>query len=180
MKPPPNLTPSSIKPEYSPVQSTPTIYPSIKSTFSVIEEPAKVKNPYRQYFDTPFTMSQEMLHTSPFSSTQDAIASVRHDITSLRQSFPSPTTSLQSSSHQLAVNMGAKVRELKKEVMFLVKSLQNSMRHKEILQRRLSYFEEREENELIKQSREYERDKEIFQGATHVNAIFQKFLILNK
>ena len=58
--------------------------------------------------------------------------------------------------------MGAEVRELKKEVMFLVKLLQDSMRHKEILQRRLSYFEEREENELIKQSREYERDKDIF------------------
>ena len=56
--------------------------------------------------------------------------------------------------------MGAEVRELKQEVMFLVESLQNSMCHKEILQRRLTYFEQREEDELIQQSREYERDKE--------------------
>ena len=58
--------------------------------------------------------------------------------------------------------MGAEVRELKEEVMFLVESLQQSMRHKELLQRRLNYFEEREENELISQSMECERDKEYF------------------
>ena len=70
MKPPPNLNPLSIKPKYSPVQSTPIIYPSIKPPFSVIEElPVKVNNPYRQSFDTPFTLSQEMLPMSPFSST---------------------------------------------------------------------------------------------------------------
>ena len=59
--------------------------------------------------------------------------------------------------------MGSEVRELKKEVMFLVESLQSSMRHKQILERRVSYFEEREENELIKQSQDYDRDKELFE-----------------
>ena len=44
--------------------------------------------------------------------------------------------------------------------MYLVELLQNSMRHKEILQRRLSYFEKREEDDLIHQSLEYDRHKE--------------------
>ena len=72
------------------------------------------------------------------------------------------------------------MRELKQEVMFLVESLQQSMRHKEILQRRLNYFEEREENELISQSMEYERDKDYFLEDIHVNAIFLIILTLNK
>ena len=59
--------------------------------------------------------------------------------------------------------MGSEVRELKKEVMFLVESLQSSMRHKQILERRVSYFEEREENELIKQSQDYDHDKDMFE-----------------
>ena len=72
------------------------------------------------------------------------------------------------------------MRGLKQEVMFLVESLQNSMRHKEILQRRLSYFEEREEDKLINQSREYERDKELITRCYSQKRNFQKLLFLNK
>ena len=59
--------------------------------------------------------------------------------------------------------MGSEVRKLKRDVMFLVGLLQSSMRHKQILERRVSYFEEREENELIKQSQDYDRDKDMFE-----------------
>ena len=157
-------SPLSVKHESPTVQSSPTICSPIQPTFSVIEElPDKTTNPYEQCLVTPSsTLSQEFIPSSSFSSTQDAITSVKQDILSLRQSFPPPIKSSQSSNRQLVHSMGAEVRELKQEVMFLVESLQNSMRHKEILQRRLSYFEEREEDELVKQSREYERDKEMF------------------
>ena len=161
---PPVLSPLSVKPENCIVKPSPTIYPPIQPTLPIIKElPVKIDSPYEDFLVTPIsTLSQEITPSSTFASTQDAITSVQQDIVRLRQSFPPPTTSSQSSNHQLVVNMGAEVRELKQEVMFLVDSLQKSMRHKEILQRRLSYFEEREEDKLIKQSREYERDKELF------------------
>ena len=59
-------------------------------------------------------------------------------------------------SREQFISMGEEVRDLKKEVQFLVRSLQNSMRHKEILQRKLDYFEQKEEDELIKMSLEHD------------------------
>ena len=158
-------SPISVKSETSALQSTQVIHPPIRNKSPVI----KGENPYEDYLVTPSsTLSQEIVPlpsyntSSSFSCTQDAIESVQQDIISLRQSFPPPSSSTQSSNHQVVVSMGSEVRELKKEVMFLVESLQNSMHHKQILERRLSYFEEREENELIKQSQDYDRDKELF------------------
>ena len=76
-----------------------------------------------------------MLSTVPpsvtTSFTQEAIESVRHDINNLKDSLPSPPM---SSRQQIVVSMGEEVRELEKEVQYLVRSLQNSIRHKQILQ----------------------------------------------
>ena len=153
----------SLKTE-SPVQATPEIHPPIQSSFTVMkEEQVPKERPSPLSIITPSSiMSQEIVPSSPFSCTQDAISSVQRDIISLRQSIPPKPPPSKSSNHHLVASMGAEVRELKQEVMFLVESLQQSMRHKEILQRRLNYFEEREENELISQSMEYERDKDYF------------------
>ena len=65
----------------------------------------------------------------PSSFTQEVIDSVKSDISSIRSSFPPPT----ESSPDQFISMGQEVRELKKEVQYLVRSLQNSMRHKKIL-----------------------------------------------
>ena len=62
------------------------------------------------------------------------------------------------SSREQFISMGEEVRDLKQEVQFLVTSLQNSMRHKEILQRKLDYFEQKEEDELIKMSLEHDEE----------------------
>ena len=96
-------------------------------------------------------MTPTELPSTHFSSTQETIASVKNDIESLRNSFPPQTM---SSRQQVVLSMGEEVRELKKEVQYLVKALQNSMRHKQILQRKLDYFEQKEEDELIKMSLE--------------------------
>ena len=58
--------------------------------------------------------------------------------------------------------MGKEVEELKKEVVFLRDSLQDSLGHSDLLKRRISYFEQREESELIRQSREFEEEKEAY------------------
>ena len=157
-------SPLSAKAQKAPEKTSPVISPPVQSSFSIINElPEKEERPYEQTLITPTSiLSQEILPQTSYSSTQEAITSVQRDIVSLRESFSSNRTTSKSSNHHLVVSMGKEVRELKEEVMFLVESLQQSMRHKEILQRKLTYFEEREENELISQSREYERDKEYF------------------
>jgi len=102
-------------------------------------------------------MTPTELPSTHFSSTQETIASVKNDIESLRNSFPPQTI---SSRQQVVLSMGEEVRELKKEVQYLVKALQNSMRHKQILQRKLDYFEQKEEDELIKMSLEDDQRKD--------------------
>ena len=93
-------------------------------------------------------MTPTELPSTHFSSTQETIASVKKDIESLRNSFPPQTM---SSRQHVVLSMGEEVCKLKKEVQYLVKALQNSMHHKQMLQR---YFEEKEEDELIKMSLE--------------------------
>ena len=151
-----------------------------QNTLSIFEETPKEENcPFDQSLVTPTSSLSQEIIPSPshsYSCTQDAIESVQQDIISLRQAFPPSPKSSTSSNHQLVVDMGSEVRELKKEVMFLVESLQSSMRHKQILERRVSYFEEREENELIKQSQDYDRDKEMFERRySHTHNFSRKF-----
>ena len=110
-----------------------------------------------------FSMTQptEYPLTLPTSDslTQDAIAVVQRNIDMVRKSFP-PSV---SERHQAVLKMGQEVNELKDEVVFLRDSLQNSLSHQELLKRRISYFEQREEAELIRQSREFEEEKEAFE-----------------
>jgi len=118
-----------------------------------LTQPAKKEAPSKVYITPPSfsSMTPTELPSTHFSSTQETIASVKNDIESLRNSFPPQTM---SSRQQVVLSMGEEVRELKKEVQYLVKALQNSMRHKQILQRKLDYFEQKEEDELIKMSLE--------------------------
>ena len=58
--------------------------------------------------------------------------------------------------------MGGEVQELKREVVFLQDSLHNSLNHQELLKRHIFHFEQRKEAELIRQSREFEEEKEAF------------------
>ena len=116
-----------------------------------LTQPPPQKSPNKFLITSPIIASDSVLSQDDYLCTQDAINLVQEDIQSLRKSFPHPILSRQ----QLVVSMGEEVRKLKKEVMYLVELLQNSMRHKEILQRRLSYFEKRKEDDLIHQSLEY-------------------------
>ena len=99
----------------------------------------------------------------PSSFTQEVIDAVQDGIKSLKDSFPPPT----KSSRDQFISMGEEVRDLKNEVKYLVRSLQNSMRHKQILQRKLEYFEQKEEDELIKISMEHDQQKEYRQNTYH-------------
>ena len=125
-------SPLSAKAKKSPKQTSPVISPPVQSSFSIINElPEKEERPYEQTLITPTSiLSQEILPQTSYSSTQEAITSVQRDIVSLRESFSSNRTTSKSSNHHLVVSMGKEVRELKEEVMFLVESLQQSMRHK--------------------------------------------------
>ena len=105
---------------------------------------------------TPTITSSFVPPSVPSFLTQEVIDSVKSDISSLRSSFPPPT----ESSRDQFISMGQEVRELKKEVQYLVRSLQNSMRHKQILQRKLDYFERKEEDELVKMSMEHDEQKD--------------------
>ena len=55
--------------------------------------------------------------------------------------------------------MGKEVENLKREVIFLRKSLFDSNPQQDILRNRLAYFERREEEELIRGSIELENDR---------------------
>lgn len=90
--------------------------------------------------------------------TQDAISVVQQNIDMVRKSIPPAI----SKRHQAVLKMGEEVNELKNEVLFLRDSLRNSLSHQELLKRRISYFEQREEAELIRQSREFEEEKEAY------------------
>ena len=83
---------------------------------------------------------------------------MKNNIADVRDSFPP----VMSSRHQAVLKMGEEVQELKREVVFLRDSLHNSLSHQEMLKRRISHFEQREEAELIRQSRESEEEKEAF------------------
>ena len=65
-----------------------------------------------------------------------------------------------SERHKAVIRMGDELRKIKAEVSYLRESLQHSEQEKNLLKRRLSYFEQREEDDLIKQSIEYECDKD--------------------
>ena len=82
------------------------------------------------------------------------------NIDSVRKSFPPAIFE----RHQAVLKMGEEVNELKKEVFFLRDSLQNSLSHQDILKRCISYFEQRKEAELIRQSREFEEENRTITG----------------
>ena len=67
-----------------------------------------------------------------------------------------------SERHKAVIRMGEEVNHLKAELSYLRTSLKNSESEKENLKRRLSYFEQREEDDLIKQSLEYDRSKDSY------------------
>ena len=91
-----------------------------------------------------------------FSSTQDAIDDVSSNMLQMKDSlFPDI-----SERHKAVIRMGEELKNIKAEVSYLRESLQHSEQEKNLLKRRLSYFEQREEDDLIKQSIEYERDKD--------------------
>ena len=93
-----------------------------------------------------------------YSLTQEALSVVKNEITNVRDSF----TPVLSSRHQAVLKMGQEVQELKREVVFLRESLHNSISHQELLKRRIFHFEQREEAELIRHSREFEEEKEAY------------------
>ena len=88
--------------------------------------------------------------------TQDAITKVEQDIAGLRELL-SP---IMSSRHLSVLKIGKEVRDLKNEVQYLRESLHDSVCHQETLKRRLSFYEQREEDDLIRQSMDYDQHKE--------------------
>lgn len=88
------------------------------------------------------------------------------NIDSVRKSFPPAIFE----RHQAVLKMGEEVNELKKEVFFLRDSLPKSLSHQDLLKRRISFFEQREEAELIRQSREFDEEKEAYYRKTHFDS----------
>ena len=117
-----------------------------------------------------FSLTQAPSSTD-FSFTQETISSVQKDIQELKGSF-NPSI---SSRHQVVVKMGEEVRKLKKEVGYLRHCLDNSVRHQQILKRRLSFFEDREEEELVRQSMEYDEHKEAMRRQQYSQYAKRKF-----
>ena len=95
---------------------------------------------------------------SVYSSTQDVINSVQKDVDCIRQALPS------ISERQLAIQrLGGEVNELKGEVNFLRVQLQRAQENEQFLKRKIYYFEQREEAELIAQSIENNRQESMSQ-----------------
>ena len=93
-----------------------------------------------------------------YSSTQDAIDDVGSNIQRVKNSlFPEL-----SERHKAVIRLGNELTEIKAEVSYLRECLKNSQEEKDLLKRRLSYFEQREEDDLIRQSIEYgcQKDQE--------------------
>ena len=65
-----------------------------------------------------------------------------------------------SDRHKAVIRMGDELKKIKAEVSYLRESLQHSEQEKNLLKRRLSYFEQREEDDLIEQSIENDCDKD--------------------
>ena len=59
-------------------------------------------------------------------------------------------------------SIGAGVRELKQEVFHLRELLEHARRTEMYLRQKLSYFEQREEDELIALSQDHDRSAEMF------------------
>ena len=114
-------------------------------------------------FKTTHPTDCPLTQPSDYKLTQDAISVVQQNIDMVRKSIPPAI----SKRHQAVLKMGEEVNELKNEVLFLRDSLRNSLSHQELLKRRISYFEQREEAELIRQSREFEEEKEAYDRKNH-------------
>ena len=159
-----SLTPPTTKNYSSPSADMPSSQPT---NFSVIAPKSSSYSPPTDYLPksnsySPLTdylpKSNSYSPPTDYSLTQEALSVVERDIVHVRNSFP-PNM---SSRHQAVLKMGEEVQELKREVVFLRDSLRNSLSHQELLKRRIFHFEQREEAELIRQSRELEEEKEAF------------------
>ena len=83
-----------------------------------------------------------------YTSTQEAIDDIGSEIQDVKNSlFPEL-----SERHKAVVRLGDELKEIKAEVTYLCKCLQHIQEEKNLLKRRLSYFEQREEDDLIRQS----------------------------
>ena len=74
----------------------------------------------------------------------------------LRNILPPPISARQ----QAVSRIGAEVRALKEEVVFLRDALKSAENYSESLKKRLDYYEQREEDELVRQSLDYEKQKD--------------------
>ena len=147
---------------------------SARFSDSIIEEPS---SPVR-YVSSQESFEREDLHNSPypsppctmkenavlsppndshFSCTQDAINCVGKDISDLKNSLR-PQISVH---HKAVVDMGRQVSELKKEVVQLRDRLDQSQKMTGHLKRRLTFFEQKEEEDLVNQSIAYEREQDM-------------------
>ena len=91
--------------------------------------------------------------------TQDAIKLVDREISDFKASIQSTQI---SSSHREVLRMGEEVRQLRKETNILKVKLDKSDKRCEYLTNRLNFFEVMHEDNLVKESIEYENDKDMF------------------
>ena len=128
----------------------PTLCPPVISKAPpVISKAPPVSNPY-------LVSPGDSPPSNHFSCTQDAIDHVQGDIDELKGAYSSSVSSRQ----KMVIRMDQEFSSLKWEVVYLRESLQNSVCHQDILKRRLKYFEEREESELIRQSIDHENSRD--------------------
>ena len=88
-----------------------------------------------------------------FGSTQDEIESIKKD---LEEYHHHPM----SGRHCSVQVIGAGVRELKDEVYCLREQLRQSRHNEHLLQNKLAFYQQREEDELIALSLEHDRQKD--------------------
>ena len=94
-----------------------------------------------------------------YSSTQEAISDVNDNIEGLKKAFLPEMSERQ----RVVMRMGQEVDNLKSELFFLRDALKKSRNCQMELQRRLYYFEQREEDELVKQSIEIGRQNDMYE-----------------
>ena len=136
--------------------------------FRISPETQKPSNPYVKTPTGPPPVTPSSSNTTPptktttidvYSSTQEAISDVNDNIEGLKKAFLPEMSERQ----RVVMRMGQEVDNLKSELFFLRDALKKSRNCQMELQRRLYYFEQREEDELVKQSIEIGRQNDMYE-----------------
>ena len=118
-------------------------------------KPKAIVTPLCSASSTSLSTSSTISSPTKYSSTQEAISAVQEELQNFRAYAPSV-------HHKSMEFIGQGVRELKQEVLYLRNQLESARQKEEFLCRKLAYFEQKEEAELISLSQENDRSQDLF------------------